>query len=91
MVTSIESTNSLPTLPLKILKKKVRSFFYFFGPTSRHHTLHPVLRASLMSLLIATKDQDGVTPLIAAVKNGHRDVVKALLDHGVPHGPSLYF
>jgi ankyrin repeat protein len=32
-----------------------------------------------------------VTPLIAAVKNGHRDVVKALLDHGVPHGPSLYF
>ncbi|KAI0040803.1 hypothetical protein FA95DRAFT_1611504 [Auriscalpium vulgare] len=28
------------------------------------------------------KDQDGVTPLIAAVKNGHYDVVKALLFHG---------
>ncbi|KAH9960760.1 hypothetical protein BGW80DRAFT_1361572, partial [Lactifluus volemus] len=31
---------------------------------------------------IEEKDQDGLTPLIAAVKNGHRDVVKALLDHG---------
>ncbi|KAI0275339.1 hypothetical protein BC834DRAFT_965733 [Gloeopeniophorella convolvens] len=31
---------------------------------------------------IEEKDQDGVTPLIAAVKNGHHDVVKALLDHG---------
>jgi hypothetical protein len=47
-----------------------------------HPTLHPVLRASLSSLPITPKDQDGVTPLIAAVKNGHRDVVKALLGHG---------
>ncbi|KAI0294975.1 hypothetical protein BC826DRAFT_1104445 [Russula brevipes] len=31
---------------------------------------------------VEEKDQDGVTPLIAAVKNGHRDVVKALLGHG---------
>lgn len=27
-------------------------------------------------------DQDGVTPLIEAVKNGHVEVVKALLDKG---------
>jgi hypothetical protein len=50
-----------------------------------HPALHPVLRAFLSYLPIAPKDQDGVTPLIAAVKNGHRDVVKTLLDHGTPH------
>ncbi|KAH9937223.1 uncharacterized protein B0H18DRAFT_1081474 [Fomitopsis serialis] len=32
---------------------------------------------------IETKDQNGVTPLIEAVKNGHVEVVKALLDKGV--------
>ncbi|KZT75088.1 hypothetical protein DAEQUDRAFT_761050 [Daedalea quercina L-15889] len=31
---------------------------------------------------IETKDQDGVTPLIEAVKNGHVEVVRALLDKG---------
>ncbi|KAI0308304.1 hypothetical protein B0F90DRAFT_1813583 [Multifurca ochricompacta] len=40
------------------------------------------LLAQASPLDIEEKDQDGVTPLIAAVKNGHRDVVKALLDHG---------
>ncbi|KAG9119112.1 hypothetical protein FRC07_006035 [Ceratobasidium sp. 392] len=35
------------------------------------------------------KDQAGTTPLIQAVKNGHKDVVKALLAAGVdPHNPS---
>ncbi|KAH9995990.1 hypothetical protein BJV77DRAFT_187461 [Russula vinacea] len=28
------------------------------------------------------EEKDGITPLIAAVKNGHHDVVKALLGHG---------
>ena len=54
-------------------------------------TLHPVLRAILSYLPITPQDQDGVTPLIAAVKNGHRDVVKALLDHGTPHMPTPHF
>ncbi|KAI0003782.1 hypothetical protein BJV74DRAFT_881593 [Russula compacta] len=40
------------------------------------------LLAQAPPLDIEEKDQDGVTPLIAAVKNGHRDVVKALLGHG---------
>ncbi|KAI0034140.1 hypothetical protein K488DRAFT_77405 [Vararia minispora EC-137] len=31
---------------------------------------------------IEIKDNEGATPLIAAVKNGHRDVVDALLDKG---------
>ena len=56
-----------------------------------HPTIHPFLRALLSYLPIAPKDQDGVTPLIAAVKNGHRDVVKALLDHGTPHIPTPHF
>lgn len=55
-----------------------------------HPALHLVLRAFLSYLPIAPKDQDGVTPLIAAVKNGHRDVVKALLDHGTPHICTLF-
>ncbi|KAH9065652.1 hypothetical protein EDB87DRAFT_1679379 [Lactarius vividus] len=49
------------------------------------------LLAQPSSLDIEQKDQDGVTPLIAAVKNGHRDVVKALLDHGAnPAHPSTH-
>ncbi|KAI9444707.1 hypothetical protein H4582DRAFT_2070474 [Lactarius indigo] len=49
------------------------------------------LLAQPSSLDIEQKDQDGVTPLIAAVKNGHRDVVKALLDHGAnPAHPSAH-
>ena len=62
-----------------------------FCPTSPSHpALHPVLRAAHSSLPTTPKDQDGVTPLIAAVKNGHRDVVKALLVHGTPHMPTLH-
>ncbi|KAI9509522.1 hypothetical protein F5148DRAFT_1345672 [Russula earlei] len=45
--------------------------------------------AQASPLDIEEKDQDGVTPLITAVKNGHRDVVKALLGHGAnPAHPS---
>ena len=73
--------------PLDIEEKGLPLFHIFFVPHPSHHTLHPFLRASLLSLLIFFKDQDGVTPLIAAVKNGHRDVVKALLSHGAPHLP----
>lgn len=40
------------------------------------------LLAQASPLDIEEKDQDGVTLLIAAVKNGHHDVVKALLGHG---------
>ncbi len=76
--------------PLDIEEKGLPLFYIFFVPYPSHHTPHPVLRASLLSLLVSSKDQDGVTPLIAAVKNGHRDVVKALLGHGAPHLPSFH-
>jgi ankyrin repeat protein len=73
--------------PLDIEEKGLPLFHNFFVPHPSHHTLHPSLRASPLSLLVSSKDQDSVTPLIAAVKNGHRDVVKALLSHGAPHLP----
>ncbi|KAI0066457.1 hypothetical protein BV25DRAFT_1796507 [Artomyces pyxidatus] len=49
------------------------------------------LLAQVSTVEIEIKDQDGVTPLIAAVKNGHYDVVKALLDSGAsPLNPSSH-
>ena len=38
----------------------------------------------------STQDQNGMTPLIEAVKNGHYDVVKTLLDKGMHSPPLLY-
>ena len=73
--------------PLDIEEKGASLFLFFFVPPLSYHTLHPLSRASPLFLLNATQDQDGVTPLIAAVKNGHRDVVKALLGHGMSHVP----
>jgi len=74
--------------PLDIEEKGASLFLFFFAPHISHHIIHPLLRASPPFLLIFSTDQDGMTPLIAAVKNGHRDVVKALLGHGMSHVPS---
>ncbi len=90
----LNKVNQLLAQPSSLdIEQKGTSFspLPLFCPTSpSHSTLHPVLRASLPSLPITPKDQDGVTPLIAAVKNGHRDVVKALLGHGMPNLPTLH-
>ena len=69
--------------PLDIEEKGAPPFLIFLPSHISHRTLHPVQHASPLLLLVPPKDQDGVTPLIAAVKNGHHDVVKALLAHGV--------
>jgi ankyrin repeat protein len=71
--------------PLDIEEKGLPLFYIFFVPYPSHHILRPLLRASPLSLLVPSQDQSGVTPLIAAVKNCHRDVVKALLGYGAPH------
>ena len=90
MATSTSSPKYSLNLPPSTWNKKVRHTSsspprppsLLTSPS--YPTLHPVLRAILSYLPITPQDQDGVTPLIAAVKNGHRDVVKALLDHGSP-------
>ncbi len=69
--------------PLDIEEKGASPFYIFLSSHISHRTLHPVQYAPPLLLLLPPKDQDGVTPLIAAVKNGHHDVVKALLGHGV--------
>ncbi|TFY72414.1 hypothetical protein EVG20_g596 [Dentipellis fragilis] len=53
-------------------------------------TVHALL-VQLSSADIEIKDQEGVTPLIVAVKNGHHDVVKALLEKGAnPENASVH-
>lgn len=76
--------------PLDIEEKGASPFLFFLPLHISHRTLHPVQHASPHLLLVPPKDQDGVTPLIAAVKNGHHDVVKALLGHGALPVPARH-
>ena len=76
--------------PLDIEEKGASPFLFFFLQTSFSSCSPSCLTCVLSPSSCPSKDQDGVTPLIAAVKNGHHDVVKALLGHGVPHILSPY-
>ena len=76
--------------PLDIEEKGASPFPFFFASHLSHRTFHPVKHTSPLLSLVPPKDQDGVTPLIAAVKNGHHDVVKALLGHGALPVPARH-
>ena len=76
--------------PLDIEEKGASPFLFFLPPHISHRSPRPVRHTSPPLPLVPPKDQDGVTPLIAAVKNGHHDVVKALLGHGVLPVPARY-
>lgn len=68
------STNSWPDLPLWILRLKVRPrvhVIFLTPPRQIDEHRHA--------------DHTGATPLIVAVKNGHVEIIKALLDRGTPH------
>ena len=75
----------LQASPLDIEEKGASPFLFFFCQTSLSSCSPSRLTCISSPSSCLPKDQDGVTPLIGAVKNGHHDVVKALLGHGVPH------